>query len=101
MILSACTTLTGGESPQRTRPIMASPARTLSRFTVSPQANGTGFRLHIEDETGEVLDVDATRDQVEVITDALDDALANTEAPQGDPDLPAGGADEGASAARG
>ena len=78
---------------------MASSARTLSCFTVSPQANGTGFSLHIEDETGEVLDVDATRDQVEVITDALDDALANTEAPQGDPDLPADG-DEGASAAR-
>ena len=75
--------------------------RTLSRFTVTPQDGGTGFRLHIEDETGEVLEVDATRDQVEVVTDALDDALANTEAPQGDPDLPAGGADEGASAARG
>ena len=31
----------------------------------------------------------AARAQVEVLTDALDEALANTEAPQGDPDLPA------------
>jgi hypothetical protein len=77
---------------------MASTPRTLSRFTVAPQANGTGFRLHIEDETGEVLEVDATRDKVEVLTDALDEVLANTEAPQGDPDLPARDADGAASA---
>ncbi len=42
--------------------------------------------------------MDATRDQVEVLTDALDDALANTEAAQGDTDLPAHGADREASA---
>ena len=66
---------------------MASSARKLSRFTVTPEANGTGFRLRIEDETGAVLEVDAMRDQMEVLTDALDEALANTEAAQGDPDL--------------
>ena len=60
--------------------------RTLSRFTVTPQEGGTGFRLHIEDETGEVLEVDATRDQLELLTDALDDALAESEAAVGDPD---------------
>jgi hypothetical protein len=64
--------------------------RTLSRFTVTPQEDGTGFRLHIEDETGEVLEVDATRDQVELLTDSLDEALAETEAAAGDPDAPEG-----------
>ena len=59
--------------------------RTLSRFTVTPQEGGTGFRLHIEDETGEVLEVDATRDQLELLTDALDDALAESETAVGDP----------------
>jgi len=58
--------------------------RTLSRFTVTPQEGGTGFRLHIEDETGEVLEVDATRDQLELLTDALDDALAESETAVGD-----------------
>ena len=62
--------------------------RTISRFTVTPQDGGTGFRLHIEDESGEVLEVDATRDQVELLTDALDDALAESEAAAGDPDAP-------------
>jgi hypothetical protein len=62
--------------------------RTLSRFTVTPQDGGTGFRLHIEDESGEVLEVDATRDQVELLTDALDDALAESETAAGDPDAP-------------
>ena len=60
--------------------------RTLSRFTVTPQEDGTGFRLHIEDETGEILEVSATREQLEVLTDALDDALAETEGAAGDSD---------------
>jgi hypothetical protein len=77
---------------------MASSAHTLSRFTVTPQANGTGFRLRIEDVAGGVLEVNAARAQVEVLTDALDKALANTEAPQGDPDLPARDADSEAAA---
>ena len=68
---------------------MASSARTLSRFTVTPEANGTGFRLRIEDGTSAVLEVDATRNQVEVLTDALDEALADTAAAQGDPGLAA------------
>ena len=60
-------------------------ARTLHRFTVT--VHEEGFRLHIEDDQGEVLEMDATRDQIEVITDELDDLLAETEAADGDPDL--------------
>ena len=60
-------------------------ARTLHRFTVTLQEGG--FRLHIEDDQGEVLEMDATRDQIEVITDELDDILAETEDAEGDPDL--------------
>lgn len=67
-------------------------ARTLHRFTVT--ARDGGFRLHIEDDQGEVLDLDATRDQIEVITDELDDILADTEAEDGDPDLDKDDSDE-------
>ena len=60
--------------------------RTLQKFTVTPGEDGMGFRLHIEDESGEVMEVSATRDQLEVLTDALDEALAETETAAGDPD---------------
>ncbi len=51
--------------------------RTLSRFTAT-QA-GDGFTLHIEDGSGTTLELAATRDQLDVIADALDDLLADTE----------------------
>ncbi len=52
--------------------------RTLARFTASPAGDG-GFTLHIEDDGGETLELAATRDQLDVIADALDDLLADTE----------------------
>jgi hypothetical protein len=46
----------------------------LAHFSVV--AEGRGFRLHVEDEEGEMLDLSATYDQIELIADALDDLLA-------------------------
>ena len=60
-------------------------ARTLHRFTVT--VHEEGFRLHIEDDQGEVLKRDASRDQIEVITDEFDHLLDEAEAADGDPDL--------------
>lgn len=48
-------------------------AKKLSKFTIS-QA-GQDFRLHIEDESGEVLELTATRDQLDVLDDALEELL--------------------------
>lgn len=52
--------------------------RTLARFTADPDAKG-GFTLRIEAEGVEPITLSATRDQLDVIADALDDLLADTE----------------------
>ncbi len=49
----------------------------LEKFTVTRNEGG-GFLLHIE--TGDdTLEISATRDQLDVMADALDDILAETE----------------------
>jgi hypothetical protein len=53
------------------------PPLSLGKFTVEPSDDG--FRMRIEAQSGEVMDVMATRDQVDVIADALDDLLAASE----------------------
>lgn len=51
--------------------------KTLARFTAKQAPDG--FTLHIEDGSGGMLELAATRDQLDVIADALDDLLADTE----------------------
>lgn len=48
--------------------------KMLAKFTVVP--SGENFDLHIEDEAGHVLELSATRDQVDVIADTLDEILS-------------------------
>ena len=48
--------------------------KKLSKFTVTE--SGEAFNLHIEDEAGHVLELSATRDQVDVIADKLDELLS-------------------------
>ena len=48
--------------------------KKLSKFTVTEA--GEAFNLHIEDEAGHVLELSATRDQVDVIADKLDELLS-------------------------
>jgi hypothetical protein len=57
-------------------------ARRLHRFSVAPQEGG--FRLHIEDDDGQAIEIEASREQIELITDELDDLLAGSEAEEGD-----------------
>ena len=49
-------------------------AKKLAKFNVA--AAGEDFRLHIEDDAGHVLELSATRDQVDVIADKLDELLS-------------------------
>ncbi len=48
--------------------------KKLAKFTVTEA--GEGFNLHIEDEAGHILELSATRDQVDIIADTLDELLS-------------------------
>ena len=48
--------------------------KKLAKFTVTEA--GEAFNLHIEDEAGQVLELSATRDQVDIIADTLDELLS-------------------------
>ncbi len=48
-------------------------SKKLAKFTIIEA--GEGFNLHIEDEAENVLELSATRDQVDVIANALADLL--------------------------
>ena len=52
-------------------------ANKLKTFHV--EEAGDGFTLHIEDEAGNMIDLDATREQIDLIVDNLDDLLSTTE----------------------
>lgn len=47
--------------------------KKLAKFTITEA--GDGFSLHIEDEGGHVLELSATREQMDLIADTLDDLL--------------------------
>ena len=48
--------------------------KKLAKFTVVEA--GESYNLHIEDEGGQVLELNATRDQVDIIADTLDEILS-------------------------
>jgi hypothetical protein len=52
---------------------MAERAKSLSQFRINPK--GEGYELHIEDDAGETIEFEVTRDQLDVIVDHLDDIL--------------------------
>lgn len=54
---------------------MASQAKTLSKFVVQPK--GDGFSFHIEDDAGETIEFEATRDQLDVLAESLEDLLGD------------------------
>ncbi len=47
--------------------------KKLAKFTITEA--GEDFKCHIEDEAGHVLELTATREQLDVIDDALEDLL--------------------------
>ncbi len=48
--------------------------KTLAKFTIAEA--GEEFSLHIEDAAGHVLEFSATRDQIDLIADRLDEILS-------------------------
>lgn len=49
-------------------------SRNLKTFRV--ESAGKDFSLHIEDESGHMIELVATRDQVDVLVDHLEDQLS-------------------------
>lgn len=52
---------------------MANTKKTLSTFRVVKA--GQGYSLHIEDDAGEVIEFEATADQLDIIAETLEDLL--------------------------
>lgn len=48
-------------------------AKTLGQFSITAEADG--YILHIEDEDGETLEYSATVEQLDEISDAIEDIL--------------------------
>ena len=51
--------------------------KMLKKFQI--EATDKGFNLHIEDQAGAILELTATREQVDLIADDLDELLSETE----------------------
>ena len=49
-------------------------AKKLAKFTAIP--HGDEFQLHIEDDGGDTLELTATREQIDVIVENLDELLS-------------------------
>ena len=49
-------------------------SKNLKTFRVQPA--GKGFSLHIEDDSGHMIELVATRDQIDVLVDDLEDQLS-------------------------
>ncbi|NDV86815.1 hypothetical protein GTW51_08875 [Aurantimonas aggregata] len=53
--------------------------KKLAQFRIEPDSEGRTAQLHIEDDSGATLELTASRDQLDVLADTLDDILAKTE----------------------
>ena len=52
-------------------------AKTLSQFTISSE--GEGYVLHVETDDGETLDISASYEQLDLISEAIDERLDEDE----------------------
>lgn len=58
---------------------MATPTRSLAQFRIELSEDGESAQIHIEDDGGETLELTASRDQLDLLADTLDDLLAESE----------------------
>ena len=62
---------------------MADPAEgALAKFTIDK--GGDEYRLHIENDAGDAMELSATQEQLELLAEALDDLLDAEEAGSAD-----------------
>ncbi len=53
-------------------------ARTLAQFSITPDSDGD-YTLHLEDDDGETLEFTASFEQLDLITEAIEDVLDEDE----------------------
>lgn len=53
-------------------------AKALAKFTISE--DGAGYRLHIEDDGGDTLELTATAEQLDLIAETVDALLGDDDA---------------------
>lgn len=53
-------------------------ARTLAQFSITPDSDGD-YTLHLEDDDGETLEFTASFEQLDLITEAIDEVLDEDE----------------------
>ena len=53
-------------------------ARTLAQFSITPDSDGD-YTLHLEDDDGETLEFTASFEQLDLITEAIDELLDEDE----------------------
>lgn len=58
---------------------MATTTKKLKQFRIEPDEAGMSAQIHIEDESGATLELTATRDQLDLLADTLDEMLSTTE----------------------
>ncbi len=58
---------------------MANATQNLAQFRIVAGKDGQSARLHIEDDSGATLELNATREQLDLIADELDKMLDSTE----------------------
>ncbi|WP_158874392.1 hypothetical protein [Antarcticirhabdus aurantiaca] len=51
----------------------------LAEFSFEPSADAQSAQIHIKDDKGATLELTATREQLELLADSLDEFLADTE----------------------
>ncbi len=58
---------------------MANASKKLAQFRIVAGKDGQSAQLHIEDDSGATLELSATREQLDLIADELDQMLDTTE----------------------
>lgn len=53
-------------------------ARTLAQFSITPDSDGD-YTLHLEDDDGETLEFTASFEQLDLITEAIEEVLDDDE----------------------
>ncbi len=51
----------------------------LAEFSFEPSADAQSAQIHVKDDKGATLELTATREQLELLADSLDEFLADTE----------------------
>ena len=58
---------------------MAKSTKSLAQFRIELAQDGESAQIHIEDDGGSTLELTASRDQLDLLADTLDELLSGSE----------------------